>query len=219
MGRGILKKLNKEEKEFIKNNWGTLPKDVLKNTIGISLKKLYDTARKLGIKIDETKKGRKNNNSEEFWKPYLDELFNNNQPFIIQNKTKDNAKKIWLVNYRRKTQNIIITTIGKKKEQIVFTENTRIQAWELAITSSLIKKKGNYFSRYGPAILGKKTLWKKPDIKIKGRGRRPMLRCECGGQLKTLYAQNPKKQGFKRITKLIFWCWKCEKITKYNKEK
>lgn len=93
-------------------------------------------------------------------KLYLIELFYNKKPFYSHksNGFTRNDNKL-LYNLKRKFPIIRRTRI--ENISLYYTEDTRIEAWELAVKNGLFRKcKKGYKMRFGKAILGKHLIIK-----------------------------------------------------------
>lgn len=151
------RKITQEVKLLIWANWDCLTKAELRHFIGCGNVEMYEVAKEQ-LKVKEQP-----HIFYKFWKPYLDKLLKDNKPFILQEvckKYKLTGRYLSLGanffrNYRRKHPKKILFTHIYRNCSIVYTENSRVKAWNKLIKTGAIKKDHNYYSRFGKAILGK----------------------------------------------------------------
>jgi hypothetical protein len=175
MSKKKWRKITPEVKLLIWANWDYLHKEDLRSFIGCSWNKIYEV-------VKEKKKVKKQPHTcYFFWKPYLDRILINNKPFVLQEVCKNhklddvylNLGGSFFKRYKRTHPGkILINSFGHtpKGLTIVYTEESRVEAWEKLLEIGAIKKDNFYLSRYGKAILGKhlahhkgesgrKTIW------------------------------------------------------------
>lgn len=148
--------LRQDEKEFILKYWNVLTKDEIKRALQMSTSTLYTHAKALKIPLSKAcSDGRKSKASEEKWKEKLNRLITDGEPILILKGTISNAERTWIK--RRVNKNPELYWVSLSGHTIIFSDDSRIKAWDLLIENKLIVGKNGriLYDRYGWAILGK----------------------------------------------------------------